>query len=134
MLYIKIKEKFVMSDERVIVINSENDMVSSSRRLLPFNVINRSIFKEVDRSNVSQKKRIEEMVRCNELNRQLLFLSSTQSQINNQIATVQQRLSEARVRIDAIDDILFPPVILLSDPERNNIVSSDQSRMTMNPS
>ena len=74
------------------------------------------------------------MVRCNELNRQLLFLSSTQSQINNQIATVQQRLSEARVRIDAIDDILFPPVILLSDPERNNIVSSDQSRMTMNPS
>ena len=77
-----------MSDERVIVINSENDMVSSSRRLLPFNVINRSIFKEVDRSNVSQKKRIEEMVRCNELNRQLLFLSSTQSQINNQIATV----------------------------------------------
>ena len=56
MLYIKIKEKFVMSDERVIVINSENDMVSSSRRLLPFNVINRSIFKEVDRSNVSKKK------------------------------------------------------------------------------
>ena len=74
------------------------------------------------------------MVRCNELNRQLLFLSSTQSQINNQIATVQQRLSEARVRIDAIDDILFPPVILLSDPEGNNIVSSYQSRMTMNPS
>ena len=133
MLYIKIKEKFVMSDERVIVINSENDMVSSSRRLLPFNVINRSIFKEVDRSNVSQKKRIEEMVRCNELNRQLLFLSSTQSQINNQFATVQQRLSEARVRIDAIDDILFPPVILLSDLEGNNIVSSYQSRMTMNP-
>ena len=60
------------------------------------------------------------MIRCNKLNRQLLFLRSIQSQVNNQVTVAQQRLSDSRSRIDTLGDILFPPVILLSSPVQGN--------------